>query len=73
MALWQRSLGEIHRHQSGGVLIRGSVSAGHEVIAAATHVAAKLFAPGGQGSRDRARRISDLIVVDGESAQDLSL
>jgi imidazolonepropionase-like amidohydrolase len=73
MAYGSDLLGEMHRHQSEEFVIRGRVLPAHEVIASATHVAARLLrlegrigtvAPGGH---------ADLIVVDGDPLRDLYL
>lgn len=73
MAYGSDLLGAMHRHQSEEFVIRGKVLKTQEVIASATHIAAKLcrmerligtIAPGAH---------ADMIVVEGNPLADLSL
>lgn len=73
MAYGSDLLGEMHRHQSEEFVIRGRVLPAHEVIASATHVAAKLLRMEGQIGTVAAGAFADLIVVDGDPLKDLSL
>ena len=61
MAYGSDLLGEMHRHQSEEFVIRGRVLPAHEVIASATHVAAKLLR---HGRPDRHRRAGRLCRPD---------
>ena len=73
MAYGSDLLGEMHRHQSEEFVIRGRALPAHEVIAAATHVAAKLLKMEGKIGTVAAGAYADLIVVDGDPLKDLSL
>jgi imidazolonepropionase-like amidohydrolase len=73
MAYGTDLLGEMHRHQSEEFVIRGRVLPAHEVIAAATTVAAKLCRMEGQIGTVAAGAFADLVVVDGDPLKDLSL
>jgi imidazolonepropionase-like amidohydrolase len=73
MAYGSDLLGEMHRHQSEEFVIRGRVLPAHEVIAAATTVAAKLCRMEGQIGTVAAGAFADLVVVDGDPLKDLSL
>jgi imidazolonepropionase-like amidohydrolase len=73
MAYGSDLLGAMHQYQSDEFVIRGQVLPAHEVIATATHIAAKLcrqegkigvIAPGAQ---------ADLIAVKGNPLKDLAL
>jgi imidazolonepropionase-like amidohydrolase len=66
-------LGEMHRHQSEEFVIRGRALPAHEVIASATHIAAKLLRQDGKLGAVAAGAHADLIVVDGDPLRDLSL
>jgi hypothetical protein len=66
-------LGEMHRHQSEEFVIRGRVLPAQEVIASTTSVAARLCRMEGQIGTVAAGAYADLIVVDGDPLQDLSL
>jgi imidazolonepropionase-like amidohydrolase len=73
MAYGSDLLGAMHRHQSEEFVIRGRALPAHEVIAAATHVAAKLLRQEGRLGVIAPGAHADLIVVDGDPLQDLSL
>jgi imidazolonepropionase-like amidohydrolase len=73
MAYGSDLLGEMHRHQSEEFVIRGRVLPAHEVIASATHVAAKLLNLSGKIGTVAPGAHADLIVVDGDPLADLSL
>ena len=73
MAFGTDLLGEMHRHQSEEFVIRSRVLPTHEVIAAATHVAAKLLRMEGQIGCVAPGAFADLIVVDGDPLKDISL
>ena len=73
MAYGTDLLGEMHRHQSEEFVIRGRVLPSHEVIGTATHVAARLLRMEGKIGVVAAGAYADLIVVDGDPLQDLSL
>jgi imidazolonepropionase-like amidohydrolase len=73
MAYGTDLLGEMHRHQSEEFVIRGLVLPAHEVIASATHIAAKLLRLEGKIGTIAPGAYADLIVVDGDPLQDLSL
>lgn len=73
MAYGTDLLGEMHRHQSEEFVIRGRVLPAHEVIASATHVAARLCGMEGQIGTVAPGAYADLIVVDGNPLADLSL
>jgi imidazolonepropionase-like amidohydrolase len=66
-------LGEMHRHQSEEFVIRGRALPAHEVIASATHIAAKLLRQEGKLGAITPGAHADLIVVDGDPLRDLSL
>jgi imidazolonepropionase-like amidohydrolase len=73
MAYGTDLLGEMHRHQSEEFVIRGRVMPAQAVIASATHIAAKLCGMEGQIGVIAPGAHADLIVVDGDPLQDLSL
>jgi imidazolonepropionase-like amidohydrolase len=73
MAYGSDLLGEMHRHQSEEFVIRGRALPAHEVIASATHVAAKLLRQDGKLGAVAPGAYADLIVVEGDPLQDLSL
>ncbi len=73
MAYGSDLLGEMHRHQSEEFVIRGRALPAHEVIGAATHVAAKLLKLEGKIGTIAPGAYADLIVVDGDPLQDLTL
>ncbi|TCR67315.1 amidohydrolase family protein [Bosea sp. BK604] len=73
MAYGSDLLGEMHRHQSEEFVIRGRALPAHEVIASATHVAAKLLKLEGKIGTVAAGAHADLIVVDGDPLKDLTL
>ena len=73
MAYGSDLLGEMHRHQSEEFVIRGRALPAHEVIGSATHVAAKLLRMEGKLGVVASGAHADLIVVDGDPLQDLSL
>ncbi|MGK6313496.1 amidohydrolase family protein [Neorhizobium sp. DT-125] len=73
MAFGTDLLGEMHRHQSEEFVIRSRVLPVHEVIAAATHVAAKLLRMEGKIGCIAPGAFADLIVVDGDPLKDISL
>lgn len=73
MAYGSDLLGEMHRHQSEEFVIRGRALPAHEVIASATHVAAKLLRLEGLVGTLAPGAYADLIVVDGDPLADLSL
>ena len=73
MAYGTDLLGEMHRHQSEEFVIRGRVLPAHEVIGAATHVAARLLRMEGQVGVLAPGAHADLIVVEGDPLRDLSL
>eukprot|EP01037_Dinobryon_pediforme_P002148 gene2148-2185_t len=73
MAYGSDLLGEMHRHQSEEFVIRGRVLPAHEVIAAATFVAARLLRLEGKIGVIAPGAYADLIVVDGDPLKDLSL
>jgi imidazolonepropionase-like amidohydrolase len=73
MAYGSDLLGEMHRHQSEEFVIRGRALPAHEVIGAATHVAAKLLKLEGKIGTIAPGAHADLIVVDGDPLEDLSL
>ena len=66
-------LGAMHRHQSEEFVIRGKVLPPQMVIAAATHIAAKLCRMEGRIGTVAAGAHADLIVVDGNPLEDWSL
>lgn len=73
MAYGSDLLGEMHKYQSEEFVIRGRALPAHEVIASATHVAAKLLKLEGQIGTIAPGAHADLIVVDGDPLKDLSL
>lgn len=73
MAYGTDLLGAMHRHQSEEFVIRGSVLPAHEVIAAATSVAARLLRMEGLVGSVQPGAFADLVVVDGDPLADLSL
>jgi imidazolonepropionase-like amidohydrolase len=73
MAYGTDLLGEMHRHQSEEFVIRGRVLPAQEVIAAATHVAARLCRMEGEIGVVAPGAHADLVVVDGDPLRDLSL
>ena len=73
MAYGSDLLGAMHRHQSEEFVIRGKVLPPQMVIAAATHIAAKLCRMEGRIGTVAAGAHADLIVVDGNPLEDLSL
>jgi imidazolonepropionase-like amidohydrolase len=73
MAYGTDLLGEMHRHQSEEFVIRGRALPAHEVIASATHVAAKLLRQDGKLGTIAPGAHADLIVVDGDPLRNLSL
>ncbi len=73
MAYGTDLLGEMHRHQSEEFVIRGRVLPAQTVIAAATHIAAKLCRMEGQIGVVAPGAYADLVVVDGNPLADLSL
>ncbi|MDW9985619.1 amidohydrolase family protein [Sinorhizobium meliloti] len=73
MAYGSDLLGALQRHQSEEFVIRGSVLPPHEVIASATSVAAKLLRMEGKIGTISPGAFADLIVVDGNPLNDLSL
>ena len=73
MAYGTDLLGAMHRHQSEEFVIRGRVLPAQEVIAAATGVAARLCRMEGQIGVVAPGAYADLVVVDGDPLQDLSL
>jgi imidazolonepropionase-like amidohydrolase len=73
MAYGSDLLGEMHRHQSEELVIRGRILPVHKVIASATSVAAKLLGMEGLIGTIAPGAFADLIVVDGNPLSDLSL
>ncbi|AMJ62082.1 metal-dependent hydrolase family protein [Bosea sp. PAMC 26642] len=73
MAYGSDLLGEMHRYQSEEFVIRGRALPAHEVIASATHIAAKLLKLEGRIGTIAPGAHADLIVVDGDPLKDLSL
>lgn len=73
MAYGSDLLGDMHRHQSEEFVIRGRVLPAREVIGAATHVAARLLRLEGRIGIVAPGAHADLVVVDGDPLQDLSL
>lgn len=73
MAFGTDLLGEMHRHQSEEFVIRGRVLPAHDVIASATYIAAKLLRLEGKIGVIAPDAYADMIVVDGDPLQDLSL
>ncbi|SMC48879.1 amidohydrolase family protein [Rhizobium sp. RU36D] len=73
MAYGSDLLGGMHVHQSEEFVIRGRVIPSHEVIASATHIAARLLRMEGRIGTVASGAFADLIVVDGNPLTDLSL
>ena len=73
MAYGSDLLGEMQVHQSEEFVIRGRILAAHEVIASATHVAARLLRMEGRIGCIAPGAFADLVVVDGDPLADLSL
>ena len=73
MAYGSDLLGDMQRHQSEEFVIRGTVLSSQEVIASATVNAAKLLNMEGMIGTVRPGAYADLIVVDGNPLEDLSL
>lgn len=73
MAYGSDLLGEMHKYQSEEFVIRGRALPAHEVIASATHVAARLLKMEGLIGTVAAGAHADLIVIDGDPLKDLSL
>lgn len=73
MAYGTDLLGEMHRHQSEEFVIRARVLPPHEVVASATHIAAKLLRMDGQIGCIAPGASADLVVVDGDPLKDMSL
>ncbi|MCS6757716.1 MAG: amidohydrolase family protein [Candidatus Devosia euplotis] len=73
MAYGSDLLGEMHKHQSEEFVIRGRVLPAHDVIASATHIAARLLRMEGRLGVIAEGTFADLIVIDGNPLADLSL
>jgi imidazolonepropionase-like amidohydrolase len=73
MAYGSDLLGEMQVHQSEEFVIRGRVLAAHEVIASATHVAARLLRMEGRIGCIAPGAFADLVAIDGDPLADLSL
>jgi imidazolonepropionase-like amidohydrolase len=73
MAYGSDLLGQMHRYQSEEFVIRGRALPAQEVIASATHVAARLLRLEGLVGTIAPGAHADLIVVDGDPLQDLAL
>jgi imidazolonepropionase-like amidohydrolase len=73
MAYGSDLLGEMHRHQSEEFVIRGRVLPAIEVIRSATIHAADLIGMAGEIGAVAPGAFADLIVVDGDPLDDLSL
>ncbi len=73
MAYGSDLLGAMHTYQSEEFTIRGRVLPAQEVIASATHIAAKLCRMEGKIGVIAPGAHADLVVVDGDPLQDLSL
>ncbi len=73
MAYGSDLLGEMHRHQSEEFVIRGRVLPARTVIAAATHIAARLCHMEGEIGVIAPGAHADMIVVDGNPLTDLTL
>jgi imidazolonepropionase-like amidohydrolase len=73
MAYGSDLLGDMHKYQSEEFVIRGRALPAHEVIGAATHVAARLLKLEGRIGVVAPGAHADLIVVDGDPLKDLSL
>jgi imidazolonepropionase-like amidohydrolase len=66
-------LGELHVHQSEEFLIRAQVMKPIDILRSATSVNARLLNRAGELGMVKAGALADLIVVDGDPLQDLSL
>lgn len=73
MAYGSDLLGAMHAYQSEEFVIRGRVLPAQEIIASATHIAAKLCHLEGRIGVIAPGAHADLIVVDGDPLKDLSL
>lgn len=73
MAYGSDLLGGMHIHQSEEFVIRGRVLPAMEVIASATHIAARLLRMEGKIGTVAPGAFADLIVVDGNPLDDLAL
>ena len=73
MAYGTDLLGDMHRHQSEEFVIRGRVLPARDVIASATHVAARLCRMEGEIGAVTPGAFADLVVVEGNPLADLSL
>ena len=73
MAYGTDLLGDMHRHQSEEFVIRRRALPAQEVIASATHIAAKLCRMEGEIGVVAPGAYADLVVVDGDPLADLSL
>ena len=73
MAYGSDLLGEMHKYQSEEFTIRGKVLPAQEIIAAATHIAARLCRMEGRIGVIAPGAYADLIAVDGDPLKDLSL
>ncbi|TRL39519.1 metal-dependent hydrolase family protein [Rhizobium straminoryzae] len=73
MAYGSDLLGGMHVHQSEEFVIRGRVLPAMEVIASATYVAARLLRMEGKIGTITAGAFADLIVIDGNPLEDLTL
>lgn len=73
MAYGSDLLGAMHTYQSEEFVIRGRALPAQEVIASATHIAAKLCRMEGRIGTIAPGAFADLIAVDGNPLQDLSL
>lgn len=66
-------LGDMHRHQSREFAIRAQVLSAREVIASATSVAARILGMEGKVGVVRPGALADMIVVEGNPLEDVSL
>ncbi len=73
MAYGTDLLGPMQRHQSEEFVLRAEVLPAREVIAGATHIAAKLCRMEGEIGVVAPGALADLIVVEGDPLRDLSL
>ena len=73
MAYGTDLLGEMHVHQSEEFVIRGRVLPAQTVIASTTSIAARLLRMEGQIGVVAPGAFADLVVVDGDPLEDLSL
>ncbi len=73
MAYGTDLLGPMHRHQSEEFVLRGRILPAQAVIASATHVAARLLRMEGEIGCIAPGAHADLIALDGDPLQDLSL